>query len=251
MTRHPSRASGDADSPVPDAHAPAPSRARRLGRRAAVVLAVSVVLSAPWWGRAGLERLDFFRVQRVEIVGLKHLPPEEVLARLHVDTFASVWQRLEPLAKAVRTHPDLEDAAVSRRLPGTLVVAVRERVPVALVPAPDGMRVYDGRGVALPLDPSQAGVDAPVVATADTRILALLDEVRVQEPALFARISEVRRAGEELLIMIAALPVRARIDCSAARLAEVIPVEADLRRRGAQPAELDLRFRDQVIARLQ
>ena len=251
MTRHPPRTSGDADTSAPDAHTPAPSRARRLGRRAAVVLVVGVVFSAPWWGRAGLERLDFFRVQRVEIVGLKHLSPDEVLARLQVDTFASVWQRLEPLAKRVRAHPDLEEVAVSRRLPGTLVVALRERAPVALVPAPDGMRVYDGRGVALPLDPSRAGVDAPVVATPDLRVLAFLDEVRMQEPALFARISEVRRAGGELLIMIATLPVRARIDCSAARLAEVIPVEADLRRRGAQPAELDLRFRDQVIARLQ
>jgi hypothetical protein len=35
------------------------------------------------------------------------------------------------------------------------------------------------------------------------------------------------------------------------RLADIIPVEHDLARRGAHVAELDLRFRDQVIARLQ
>jgi cell division protein FtsQ len=34
------------------------------------------------------------------------------------------------------------------------------------------------------------------------------------------------------------------------RLGDVLPVELDLARRQLQVAELDLRFRDQVIARL-
>jgi cell division protein FtsQ len=40
-------------------------------------------------------------------------------------------------------------------------------------------------------------------------------------------------------------------DLSAARLADLLPVERDLERRRARVAEIDLRFRDQVIARLQ
>jgi cell division protein FtsQ len=39
-------------------------------------------------------------------------------------------------------------------------------------------------------------------------------------------------------------------DVSAARLAEIDPVEDDLTRRGLRAAEIDLRYRDQVIARL-
>jgi len=38
---------------------------------------------------------------------------------------------------------------------------------------------------------------------------------------------------------------------SVARLADIFPVESDLLRRRANVAELDLRYRDQVIARLQ
>jgi len=41
------------------------------------------------------------------------------------------------------------------------------------------------------------------------------------------------------------------LDVTPERLAEIFPVEADLARRQARVAELDLRFRDQVIARLQ
>jgi hypothetical protein len=47
------------------------------------------------------------------------------------------------------------------------------------------------------------------------------------------------------------LPVRAMLDVTPDRLAEIFPVEADLAKRQARVAELDLRFRDQVIARLQ
>ncbi len=44
--------------------------------------------------------------------------------------------------------------------------------------------------------------------------------------------------------------VRAAVDVDAARFAELDPVERDLARRGVRAAELDLRFRDQVVARL-
>jgi cell division protein FtsQ len=39
-------------------------------------------------------------------------------------------------------------------------------------------------------------------------------------------------------------------DVTADRLSDIIPVEQDLARRHVKAVELDLRFRDQVIARL-
>jgi cell division protein FtsQ len=47
------------------------------------------------------------------------------------------------------------------------------------------------------------------------------------------------------------LRVRVPLGVSVARLADIFPVEFDLRRRAARVSELDLRYRDQVIARLQ
>jgi len=44
--------------------------------------------------------------------------------------------------------------------------------------------------------------------------------------------------------------VRAMSDVTPARLRDVEPVEQDLAMRRMRVAELDLRFRDQVIARL-
>jgi cell division protein FtsQ len=225
---------------------------RARWRVAALAGALLLLVSSPWWGRALLRRMDYFRVRNVEIVGVRYLPASEVVSRLAVDTTASVWDDAGPLEARVRTHPQVREVTVGRRLPGTLVVRVSENLPVALVPSREGFQVVDDRGRTLPVDPSRANVDLPIVAARDTAVLRLLAEVRSRTPALFARISEVRRAQRgELLVRLVTLPVRAMADVSAERLAETVPVEEDLARRGAAVAELDLRFRDQVIARLQ
>ena len=227
-------------------------RPRRWGRIAAAALVLPLVASSPWWTRAVGERMAFFRVRKVEIEGARYVDPAELLARLRVDTTASVWAPVTPLERRVAAHPQVRRATVERRLPGTLVVRVEEHLPVALAPGRGGLKAYDAEGRLLPLDPSKVTVDVPVVSAPDSAVLRLLGEVRVSDPALYARISEVRRAGRgEIVVALDRWPVRAMADVTAGRLAEIYPVEDDLVRRRARVAELDLRFRDQVIARLQ
>jgi cell division protein FtsQ len=188
----------------------------------------------------------------VEIVGAHYAQPSDILSRLNVDTTASVWDPTDPLVARVATYPEIGSVVVRRKLPGTLVVEITERVPVALVPANADFRVYDERGVLLPIDPARVSVDVPVVMQRDTAVLRLLGAVRIGMPAFYARVSSVRRVGrDELLFQLKSGPVRTMQDVTLARLAEIDPVEADLARRQLRVAEIDLRYRDQVIARLQ
>ena len=211
-----------------------------------------VLLASPLWGPRALRHLAFFRVRRIEVNGLRYTPPGEVLARLRVDTTRSVWDPLGPLAARVMGHPQVESAYVARKLPGTLVVNVIERRPVALVPVGAELRAVDERGVSLPLDPSRTPVDAPVVtAPRVAGVYHLLGQMQREAPALFARISSIRPAGsDELLVQVADVPVRTMTSVTLARLSDIEPVERDLARRQLRAAELDLRYRDQVIARL-
>ena len=226
--------------------------ARTRWRRALVVVAGVAVLTIPWWGRFIASRLSYFRVRRVEIVGVRYLAPSEILSRLRVDTTRSVWDDPRPLEERVATHPQVSEVSISRKLPGTLVVNMVENLPVALVSTERGFLAFDDRGRQLPLDPSRVAVDLPIAARRDTALFGLLARVRAERPAVFARVSEVRRVGaREVLLYFEALPVRAMLDVTPDRLAEIFPVEADLAKRQARVAELDLRFRDQVIARLQ
>jgi len=165
---------------------------------------------------------------------------------------SSIWDPTAPLVARVQRHPAVQNAVISRKLPGTLVVEITERTPVALVPAAGGFSVYDARGVALPIDLASVNVDAPVLMQRDTALLRLLGAMRADMPTLYARVSMVRRASrDELILQLRTAPVRTMMDVTLERLAELEPVEADLARKQLRVSEIDLRYRDQVIARLQ
>ena len=221
-------------------------------RIAAIATAAIIVIASPWWARFIASQLSFFRVRRVEIVGVRYVAPNDILARLRVDTTRSVWDDPTPLEQRVAAHPQVGSVSIRRKLPGTLVVSVVENMPIAMVSTEKGFLVFDERGRQLPLDPSRVAVDLPIAARRDTALFALLARVRAERPRLFARLSDVTRTSDrEVLIHFEGLPVRAMLDVTPDRLAEIFPVEADLAKRQARVAELDLRFRDQVIARLQ
>ncbi len=233
-------------------HQPAGPLSRRW-RWALVAIGILLLVTSPLWGPRTLRHLAFFRVRRVEILGARYTAPAELLDRLKVDTTRSVWDPLGPLEGRLRSHAQIESVTVTRKLPGTLVVQVTERHPVALVSGPGGLRAVDERGRRLPLDPSRTPVDAPIVTAAprDTIVYHLLGAMQREAPVLYARLSSIRATGaDEIVLQIADLPVRAMTNVTLARLGDIDPVERDLARRQLRPTELDLRYRDQVIARL-
>ncbi len=221
-----------------------------------VIVLLAILMAGAWGTRAGARKLAFFRVSAIEVRGAQYLQPEEIIARLRVDTLASLWDDLEPLRRRMASHPQISSVSIGRKMPGTLVVTVEENLPVALVVTPDGLQPFDSLGMQLPIDPTRQEIDLPVVASNDPVLLKLVGAIRSVEPQLFARIEEVRRTGrDEILLTLSdgpsVLRVRALTGLSVVRLADIFPVESDLARRQARVEELDLRFRDQVIARLQ
>lgn len=232
---------------------------------------VALIMAAAWGARAGARQMAFFRVRTVEIRGTRYLQPNEIVARLQIDTLTSLWDDLEPLRQRVRRHPQVSDVRIERRLPGTVVVIVQENLPVALIQTAAGLLAFDSLGRQLPIDPSRTNLDLPIVASTDPVLLKLVGAIRAAEPRVFARIEEARRTGrDEILLTLApraelaaraagnaatpqrrSLRVRVPLGLSVERLADIFPVESDLARRQARVGEIDLRYRDQVIARLQ
>ena len=224
----------------------------RTWRTMVVVMLVVAIVSSPWWAPPVLARLSFFDVRHVDVVGTRFVEPAQVVAMMGIDTTMSVWGDHTPIAARIAAHPQIAEAHISKRLPGTLVVQVLEEPPVAFISTARGLRALDAGGDTLPLDPLRVDASLPIVARNDTVILRLLASLRQDVPALFERISEVRReARDELMLVMPPLRVRARTDLSSSRLSDILPVERDLARRQARVVELDLRYRDQVVARVQ
>jgi cell division protein FtsQ len=224
-----------------------------LPLRRVILLAVLAALvgSTPWWGKRVLSSLAFFRVRSVEVDGAEYTAPGAVVNQLHIDTLASVWTDLGPLQARVRRMSGIRDASLRRKLPGTIVVRLVERTPVALVATPAGLRVYDGSATALPIDPIRSDVDLPVLGQLDSGALHLLANLREAAPAFYGRVSEVRRLPNgDLDFEVPGLRILARPTTEIARFSSVASVTADLARRHARVQELDLRYRDQIVARI-
>jgi cell division septal protein FtsQ len=203
-----------------------------------------------------LRRLAFFRVRQVEVVGVKNLDPDAVLAALRLAPRASVFDDTRLLADRVRGLAGVADARVTRRLPAALKVIVQEVEPVALVPAGGGGRgAVDAGGGPLPFDPARAagggGLDLPIAQVADSGIVQVLARIQAFDPVLFQDIDAARRFGArgDVLLELGSHRVLLARDAGPEVVQAVVQVARDLAAKARRYAELDARYAGQVVVR--
>ncbi|MGW8265786.1 MAG: cell division protein FtsQ/DivIB [Longimicrobiales bacterium] len=247
---------------------------RSLGPVLVLALAASLA-----WAMAripeALSRVEAFRIREIRLEGNRFLSPEEAAKSVAISPLASIWDDFDILEERLRTHPLVEDVQAKRRFPGTLLLEVRERQPVALVPNPT-LEPVDDSGRILPIDPSRHQLDLPIISrkwkaggdvlSAAERRLLVGELIRLAqgEPDLLARISEIALDPRgDLWVQfwrrdvqgeVWDLPVTLRFHPSppSRRVQEGLRVLSDAMNRfeGAVVADLDLRYEDQVVVRL-
>jgi cell division septal protein FtsQ len=217
-----------------------------------VLGALTLWLAAP----SVLRRLAFFRVRQVEVVGVKNLDPDAVLAALRLAPRASVFDDTRLLADRVRGLAGVADARVARRLPAALKVIVREVEPVALVPGAGGLVAVDAGGRPLPFDPARAagggGLDLPLAQVADSGIVQVLGRIQAFDPVLFQDIDAARRFGGtrgDVLLELGSHRVLLARDAGPEVVQAVVLVARDLAAKARRYAELDARYAGQVVVR--
>jgi cell division septal protein FtsQ len=222
---------------------------RALGWSGAVLGVLVLWLAAP----AVLRRLAFFRVRQVEVVGVRNLDPDAVLAALRLAPTASVFDDTRLLADRVRGLAGVADARVVRRLPAALKVVVREVEPVALVPAAGGFVAVDAGGRRLPFDPARVagGLDLPIAQVADSGIVQVLARIQAFDPVLFQDIDAARRFGArgDVLLELGSHRVLLARDAGPEVVQAVVLVARDLAAKARRYTELDARYAGQVVVR--
>ncbi len=215
------------------------------------------VVALGWFGApAVLGRLPIFRVRQLELVGVKHLPPDAVIAALRLPPTASVFTDTRLLGDHVRGLAGVADARVVRRLPAALKIEVHEVQPAALVPSGSrdgggGLVVVDATGRTLPFDPARTGLDLPIAASADRGVIGMLALIRSVDPALFQTITGARGVARgDVLLELGPRRVLLRRDAGPEVIQAVVLVAQDLAAKGRPYVELDARFAGQVVVRL-
>lgn len=242
---------------------------RRVALLALIALAGGSAAAWPYWGPPLGRKIDWFAAERVEVAGSRLVPPGEVMAASGVRVGTNIWTDPAPFVSALRRHPAVAGAEVTRVWPRALRIRIVEKTPAALVQA-GVLRPATADGEVLEVDAARAGLDLPLftarvrmdgrrIADADARAtLAETARLAAIEPALMARVSEVRplSATETRLILArpaadvlvrdgigaaALVRLRAALDDAAARMAADTTAHARL--------VVDARFDDQVVVR--
>ena len=232
--------------------APPPARPFKPGWRAAGIGGGALAaLALLWLGTPlVLNRMEFFRIRRIEVSGARNHSPQAVVDALMLGRRSSVFDDLEAMERRVARLPAVESAEVGRRLPGTLLVTVVETEPVALAPQRNGPLVaIDLRGRPLPYDPAQAAPDVPIATSADSLLAGVLGLVREVDPALFARLATGTRVRDDILLEADGRRFWFTGTATAEDVRAVTAVAEDLARKRRGWQELDGRFAGQVIVR--
>ena len=234
---------------------------RKLVRLLLAVVVLASIGGAIVYGPTLLRLLPGFEVRRVEITGTKLLAPQEVLAASGITAVESVWEKAAVWEAALESHPVIQAAEVSRRLPGTLRLRIEEKVPVAYL-MDEVLAPVTAAGERLPFHPAVAAPDLPIVRSQDggevpLRLLEEAERLALLDPDLLAEVSEIvatQEDGQVLLLRHREAEIVVPVGVALDRLMELRAVLADLKGRleridGGAP-HVDLRFADQVIVRL-
>jgi cell division septal protein FtsQ len=197
----------------------------------------------------GMRRLEFFRVRRVELVGLQYLDAAKVVAAARIDPRASVFDPHEPVEARLRALPGVAGVEVGFRAPGTLRIELTEAEPVALTPKGDRLAMVDRRAEVLPFDPLGSAPDLPVLIGGGRIVAAALARAKEFDPGLFARIDAAWRVGPDVVFEVGGRWFWFGSRLTAEDIRAVTAVEQALARQGRAYQELDGRFAGQVVVR--
>lgn len=196
-----------------------------------------------------LRRLEFFRIRRIEVKGIKNLEASQVVAGLKLPPHASVFDDLSAVRRRASTLPGVVEAEVSRRPPGGLSVTIQEAEPVALVPKGNRLQAVDAGGKLLPFDATVAAADLPLIREPDSLVTRLLKRLEEVDPTLYGRVSSGWRSQRDVVLQVDKQRYWFRPDAPAEVIRSVTAVAQDLARKGRPYSELDARFAGYIVVR--
>lgn len=247
-----------------------PARRRRAHARPLwrvlkiLVIAGALAVAGAWAAGAAVE-LPWLRVQHIRVHGNARMHAGEVAGLLEGMTGQSLlavdlerW-RLKLLASAW-----VADATLRRRLPGTVDVEVRERVPMGIARAGAALYLVDAAGTVIDeYGPRYADCDLPIidgilvtpvsapplVDRARGQLVArLLAELRTR-PALARRVSQIDAANaHDVHVILDGDPAVVRLGETqfAERLEYYAVLQAALREQVPDIDYVDVRFGERV-----
>lgn len=240
---------------------------KRKGRRRHPVVVVTIGAILLFAGARALplvlRQRDTFRIRAVEVEGIEYLPAEQIVELTGIDTLANLFDPAETWLEHLRSHPLVENVKTRRRLPGTLVLQITERKPIAWVMHENRLVTIDAAAKALPIQPG-SGVDLPVIfvnegVDADSaRLLNFaqaLARLHAWAPEIYETLTEVHPASPGVLLVLESRTHEVFLpdsfDHRTVRQLQAVFDMIEKEELNKRLTAIDLRFANQAVLRLQ
>lgn len=205
-----------------------------------VLVAVSVGLLA---GYRWLTTIDYFTIRDMQITGVNRMSRDDVLAQAELKAGMNLLAvNMENVESMLTRSPWIEEAQVTRVLPDTLKIRVKEREPSYLVQYEDTLCYADSEGRIIDTVKAEQFVSLPQVEVESgmERHLPLLDDLRKaiaakQTPFTLEQVAWIRlswRYGLEVRLMDRNVLVCVGVDDWKSNLAHMGLVWTNLAKRG-------------------
>ena len=219
----------------------------------------------PGWVRARLSSLPLFRIETMQVSGNRILSSATVLATAGLRAGESlVGLDLVAARDRLVAHPRVREASLRRRLPGTIVVEIAERVPCVIVRA-DRDYLVDAEGAIVAAAAPGTRSDLPVLTGVEAVAGAFTARGAADLAAGIELIAAIRQVGfpalsaidhvdcadpdDVVIVPVSGRPlVHAGRRDAAGRLRRWHLVAPDMAQRWPEMEYVDLRAEGQVVA---
>jgi cell division protein FtsQ len=221
-------------------------RRRALQVAGGILTLVLLIVLAP----LVLRYVAFFKVRQIELIGVVHHSPSRLIRALDIEVDRNLFEPLSDIEDRAAALPGVVSAKAERRMPGTLTIVVEERVPIAFVPTSTGLLAIDGEAHPLMYDPTESGLDLPILQSADSVLARVLATVWVADSTLYEQVDAARfRGDDDVVLELGGTEVILRREPTLEDIQAVGLVRRHLTATDRPHDELDVRFEGRVIVR--
>ncbi len=211
---------------------------------------------------------SFFNIEKVEVAGLNLVSREEVINLACIKTGENIFKlNEESVIRAVKTHPLIKNATLTRHLPRTAEIFIEERKIWALMPydnivlcvAEDGICIdkttyFMGAYPIITADemPARVNLGQPVYPAAVNLAKKIWDSLSPNDQAKISEFHYKNKTGEITIYSTKGTEIRFgnadRFKEKTGQISQTFAIEADFDEHGMEELEyIDLRFKGQPV----
>ncbi|MCK4777920.1 MAG: FtsQ-type POTRA domain-containing protein, partial [Actinomycetia bacterium] len=115
---------------------------------------------------------QFYKIRSIELIGSTMFTKDEIINLSGIDPDSSIFQLdVNEIKESLKLHPKIRNVKVMRELPGTLLISIVEKVPVAIISCPSGIFSMDSESYILAKDNFIENFDLPIITGFDFKNL--------------------------------------------------------------------------------